>query len=150
LSREPAPDDYRKQILLERIVELNADALDEPERAIAHVEQLLSLDPAHEGARRVGERLLSVKGLTGRAAAALATAHEADGPPETVARYLSIELESAHGPRRTQLLARLGKLREERLGDGPGALEAYEQALALDPSDEELRERYVDLAVQLA
>ena len=149
LSREPAPDDYRKQILLERIVELYADALDEPERAIAHVEQLLSLDPTQEGARRVGERLLSVKGLTGRAAAALATAYEADGAPEPIVRYLSIELESAHGPRRTQLLARLGKLREERLGDGPGALEAYDQALVLDPADEELRERYVDLALQL-
>ncbi len=149
LSREAAPDDYRTQILLARIVELYADALDEPERAIAHVEQLLTLDPTQEGARRVGERLLSVKGLTGRAAAALATAYEADGAPEPIVRYLSIELESAHGPRRTQLLARLGKLREERLGDGPGALEAYDQALVLDPADEELRERYVDLAVQL-
>jgi tetratricopeptide (TPR) repeat protein len=149
LSREPAPDEYRKQILLERIVELYADALDEPERAIAHVEQLLSLDPTQEGARRVGERLLSVKGLTGRAAAALATAYEADGAPEPIARYLSIELESARGPRRTQLLARVGKLREERLGDGPGALEAYDQALVLDPADEELRERYVELALRL-
>jgi tetratricopeptide (TPR) repeat protein len=149
LSREPAPDDYRKQFLLERIVELYADALDEPERAIAHVELLLSLDPTHEKARGVGERLLSVKGLTGRAAAALATAYEADGAPEPIARYLSIELENAHGPRRTQLLVRLGKLKEEKLGDGPAALEAYDQALALDPADEELREHYVDLAVQL-
>jgi hypothetical protein len=148
LSREPAPDDYHKQVLLERIVELYADALDEPERAIAHVEQLLSFDPTHEGARKVGERLLSVTGLTGRASAALATAYEADGAPEPIARYLSIELEGAHGPRRTQLLARLGKLKEERLGDGPGALEAYDQALALDPADEELRERYLDLAVR--
>jgi tetratricopeptide (TPR) repeat protein len=149
LSREPAPDDYHKQILLERIVELYADALDEPERAIAHVEQLLSFDPTHEGARRVGERLLSVTGLTARAAAALATAYEADGLPEPIARYLLIELEIAHGPRRTRLLAELGKLKQERLGDGPGALEAYDQALALDPADEELRERYLDLAAQL-
>jgi len=149
LSREPAPDEYTKRTILERIIELYSDRLHEDERAIGHVEQLLSIDPAHEGARRVAERLLGVKGLSARAAHALAAASEAHGEPQDVARFLAIELEGAHGARRVQILARLGTLREEKLGDGAGALEAYEQALALDATDSGLRDRYLDLAARL-
>jgi tetratricopeptide (TPR) repeat protein len=149
LAANPEPDAYSKQTLLERIVELYANKLDEPERAVAFVEQLLSLDPAHEGARNVAERLLSIGGLAGRAAAALATAFEAHGTPAQVARCLSIELETARGPRRVQLFARLGVLRQERLGDEAGALEAYDQGLVLDPAEDDLRARYVDVAIRL-
>jgi tetratricopeptide (TPR) repeat protein len=149
LAREPAPDEYLKSILLERIVELYGDKLGEPERAIGHVEQLLATDPAHEGARRVAEKLLGVKGLAGRAAAALAAAFEAQGEWQHVARCLSIVLESAHGARRTQLLSRLGDLKAERLADDAGALEAYEQALALDATDVEIRRRYLEAATRL-
>ncbi|HEX4449170.1 MAG TPA: hypothetical protein VH044_20670, partial [Polyangiaceae bacterium] len=41
---------------------------------------------------------------------------------------------------------RLGRLRSERLGDDAGAFDAYEQALAIDATDDELRTRYVALA----
>jgi tetratricopeptide (TPR) repeat protein len=149
LDRDPRPDEHLREVLLERVVELYAERLDEPERAIAPFEQLLSINPAHEGARRVGERLLLVKGLAGRAAAALATAFEAHGTPEQVARCLTIELESSHGPRRAHLLTRLGRLRAEQMGDDAGALEAYDIALALDPADHELRRLYVELATRV-
>jgi tetratricopeptide (TPR) repeat protein len=149
LDRHPAPDAHFEQLLLERMVDLYANKLDEPERAIAHVERLLSLNPSHEGARLVGQKLLLVKGLAGRAAAALSSAFGTHGTPEQVAHYLSIELESAHGPSRTHLMARLGNVKEEQMGDYPGALEAYDQALLLDPTDLELRGRYVDVAVKL-
>jgi golgin subfamily B member 1 len=149
LAADPAPEEYSKQMLLGRIVALYADRLDEPERAVTYVEQLLSLDPGHEGARNVAERLLLVNGLAGRAAAALATAFETHGTPDQVARCLSIELESARGRRRVQLFARLGKLRHEQMGDGAGALDACDQGLLLDPTDDELRGRYVDVAIGL-
>jgi golgin subfamily B member 1 len=149
LAADPAPDEYSKQMLLERIVELYADRLDEPKRAVAYVEQLLCLDPRHAGAHNVAERLLLVNGLAGRAAAALAKAFETQGMPDQVARCLSVELESARGQGRVQLFARLGKLRQEQMGDHAGALEAYDQGLLLDPADNELRTRYVDVAIGL-
>jgi tetratricopeptide (TPR) repeat protein len=149
LARDPAPDEYLRAMILERIIVLYADKLDEPERAIGHVEQLLLLDPTHEVARRVAERLLAVKGLAGRAGAALANAYEVQGTPQDVARCLSVELESAHGARRIQVLTRLGKLKEEHLGDDAGALEAYEQALGMDATDSDLRDHYIGVAMRL-
>jgi tetratricopeptide (TPR) repeat protein len=147
LAREPAPDDYSRGLLLERIIALYADRLGQPERAVSRVEELLALDPANAVARAVAERLLSVKGLEGRVAAMLTLASH--GKPHEVERFLSIELETARGARRTQLYADLGKLREERLGEAAGALEAYDQVLALDPSNDPIRRRYVAIAARL-
>ena len=149
LVAEPPPDDPARRALLGRIVELYADKLQEPERALPHIEQLLAIDPANEGARKVAQKLVVIKGLAGRAAAALATAFEAFGTPQEVGRYLTLELDNTRGPRRASLLLRLGTLRCERLGDDAGAFDAYEQALAIDAADDDLRARYVALAARL-
>jgi tetratricopeptide (TPR) repeat protein len=146
LGADPGPTPPTRLRLLARVVEIYADRLGEPERALPHVEQLLALDPTHEGARKVAERLVAVRGIAGRAAAALATAYEASGTPEQVARYLSLELESTRGPKRAGLLLRLGKLRQTRMGDAAGAFDCFEQALAIDP-DDDARGRYVELAL---
>jgi tetratricopeptide (TPR) repeat protein len=148
LTAEPPPEDWVKRKLLVRIIELYEARLHEPERAMPHVEQLLAIEPSNEEARRVAQKLLVIKGLAGRAASALAQASEAFGTPQEIARYLTIELESTRGPKRATLLARLGKLKTERMGDDKGAMEAFEQALAIDASDDELRARYVTLATK--
>jgi predicted Zn-dependent protease len=149
LAAEPPPDEPTRKHLLSRIVELYADKLHEPERAMPHVEQLLAIDPASDQGRKVAQKLVVVKGLAGRAAAALANAYEAVGTPQDVARYLTIELENTRGPKRAILLARLGKLKTERMGDDAGAFEALEQALSIDAADDELRAGYVALARKL-
>ena len=146
LAADPPPEQWVKRKLLVRIVELYEGKLHEPERAMPHVEALLALEPSNEEARRVAQKLLVIKGLAGRAAAALSTASEAFGTPQDIARYLTIELESTRGPKRASLLTRLGKLKSERMGDEKGAMEAFEQALAIDASDDDLRGRYVALA----
>ncbi len=146
LVADPPPDDRARRALLSRIVELYADKLQEPERALPHIEQLLAIDPANEGARKVAQKLVVIKGLAGRAAAALATAFEAFGTPQEVERYLTLELDNTRGPKRASLLFRLGKLKAERLGDDDGAFDAFEQALAIDAVDDDLRGRYVALA----
>jgi hypothetical protein len=48
-----APDEPTRRRLLSRVVELYADKLHEPERALPFVEQLLVIDPNHEEARKV-------------------------------------------------------------------------------------------------
>ena len=121
LVAEPPPGDAARRALLARIVDLYADRLQEPERALPHVEQLLAIDPAHEGARKVAQKLVVIKGLAGRAAAALATAFEASGTPQEVARYLTLELDNTRGPKRASLLARLGTPEERAPGRRPPA-----------------------------
>ncbi len=145
LASDPAPNAETRTRLLARIVELYAEKLREPERALPYIEQLLVLDPAHAVARAVARRLIAVRGLAGRAAAALATAHEATGDSDQVAQYLALELESTRGTKRAQLLARLGRLKQDHLGDAIGAFETFEQALAMD-ADDDVRTRYVALA----
>jgi tetratricopeptide (TPR) repeat protein len=146
LSADPPPSDSTRRKLLETIIALYAEKLHEPERAMPHVEQLLLLDPRHEEARKVAQKLVVIKGLAGRAASALATASEVYGTPPEIARYLSIELENTRGPKRALTLLRLGKLKADRMGDDKGGFEAFEQALAIDPSEDELRARYTALA----
>ncbi len=149
LAAEPAPDEPARKALLSRIVDLYADKLHEPERAMPFVEQLLALEPTNEEARKVAQKLVVIKGLAGRAAAALSQAYETSGTPHEIARFLTIELESTRGPKRAALLGRLGNLKAERMGDDRGAFEAYEQALAIDGSDDDVRARYVAVAGKL-
>jgi tetratricopeptide (TPR) repeat protein len=146
LATDPPPDAATRRALLVRILDLYSDKLHEPERAMPYVEQLLGLEPTHEDARRVAQKLVVIKGLAGRAAAALSQAYEVSGTPQEIARFLGIELESTRGPRRAALLGRLGSLKAERMGDDKGAFEAFEQALAVDGNDDDLRARYVAIA----
>jgi|GEM_PF-405214 len=146
LATDPPPDAESAGRIRSKLIDVFANQLKEPERAMPHVEALLEADPTHPDARRVATRLLESKGLAARAAAALA-----EGAPTTEerARFLGIELENTRGPRRRDVLRRIGILKQEELGDPQGALEAFEQALSIDPADDDLRRRYVELGTAL-
>jgi len=146
LAAEPAPAGDDAARIRGKLIEVFANQLKEPERAMPHVEALLEVDPTHPDARRIATRLLESKGLAARAAAALA-----EGAPTTEerARYLGIELENTRGPRRRDVLRRIGLLKQDELGDAQGAFDAFEQALGIDPADDELRRRYIALGTQL-
>jgi tetratricopeptide (TPR) repeat protein len=149
LTIDPPPSEAYALKVRGRLIELYATQLHEPERSMPHVEALLAADPSHDEARRVALKLLDVKGLAARSAAALAGAYEQTGVPADVAKFLAIELEHTRGPKRRDVLRKIGVLRQDKLDDPQGAFEAFEQALALDPSDEELRRRFADLATSL-
>ena len=149
MTADPPPGDAYALQARGRLIELYAGQLREPERSIPHVEALLAKDPSNEEARRVATRLLEVKGLAARAAAALAAATEETGVPGDVAKLLAIELEHTRGPKRRDVLRKIGILRQDKLDDPRGAYESFEAALALDPADDEARRRYASLASQL-
>jgi tetratricopeptide (TPR) repeat protein len=146
LAADPPPEAEDASRIRAKLVEVFANQLKEPERAMPHVEALLEVDPTHPDARRVATRLLESKGLAARAAAALAA-----GAPTTEerARYLAIELENTRGPRRRDVLRRIGILKQDELKDPQGAFDAFEQALGIDPADDDLRRRYVELGSHL-
>ncbi len=146
LALDPPPGRDESARLRAKLIDVFANQLKEPERAMPHVEALLELDPTHGEARRVATRLLESKGLAARAAAALSAGAQST---EERARYLAIELENTRGPRRRDVLKKIGILKHDELGDPQGAFEAFEQAIALDPADDELRDRYVALGCEL-
>jgi tetratricopeptide (TPR) repeat protein len=146
LATDPPPDPESAGRIRAKLIDVFANQLKEPERAMPHVEALLQVDPTQPDARRVATRLLESKGLAARAAAALA---EGAATTEETARFLGIELENTRGPRRRDVLRRIGILKQDQLGDPQGAFEAFEQALSIDPSDDDLRRRYVELGTSL-
>ncbi len=121
------------------------DETGEVERALPHVEWLLGRAPGHEGAKSIGMRLLEVKAAAQRVASALASAAEKEQAWGDAIRFYTIELEHARGARRFGPLRALAGLRHDHADDLPGAYEAAEQAIQIDPSDSDLLDRYVAL-----
>lgn len=144
----PPPPDEVDAIRL-RLIDLYTNHLQEPERALPHAEAVLELHPAHEDAKRVAAKLLVNKTHAARAAAALSRAAFATGDLGEMEKYLGIELEHTRGAKRFGVLKRLGVLRQDALEQPAAAFEAFDAALAIDPTDDDLRARYVELAVAL-
>ena len=149
LTTDPPPTEEYALKVRARLIELYAGQLHEPERSMPHIEALLAREPSHDEARRVATKLLEVKGLAARAAGALAAAHDQAGDPADVERFLAIELEHTRGPKRRDVLRKIGVLRQDRTGEAAGAYDAFEAALALDPADDDTRSRYAALAKKL-
>lgn len=132
-----------------KLLALYAGPLGEIERTLPHVEEVLRFDPTSEVARRVAEELLGHKALTPRVAAALARAHEEAGEPGEAARLLGIEIEAQRGPRKLEAQKRLARLTLEQLGDLEKTFALDEIIVPLDPSDHDVRTRFVKLASAL-
>jgi golgin subfamily B member 1 len=115
--------------------------------ALAYLEHVLRERPSSIGARQLVEKILEVPELRSRAAIVLEAVYtDRDEVPDLV-RVLEIHLEFARGvDERRDLLRRVAELRDERLRDDPGALEAFARLLPLDPDDARARQRMLEIA----
>lgn len=112
-----APDDPRRAALLGKLAEICEFRLDQPEEAIECYEAILDLRPGAPDAVAGLDRLY-------RQAERWAALDRV-----LVARAAALDVPAA----RAVVLLQLADLRQERRDDTPGALAAYEEALALVP-----------------
>jgi tetratricopeptide (TPR) repeat protein len=131
-----------------RLAEAYVVTLGEPQKAIAHIEALLAADANDADSVAMAEALLKVKPVAGRAAAALADAHERLGNLTAAATMFDFELEYARGPRRTEVQRKLAVIRQDVLGDPAGALELLGPVTAADPGNDDVRARFCALSEQ--
>ncbi|HEY3499126.1 MAG TPA: tetratricopeptide repeat protein, partial [Polyangiaceae bacterium] len=149
LKREPPPGPEESQLLREQAMDISLGVLRDPQRALAHVEGLLVLEPSHVHARKLAEELVEHRQLGLRAAAALSTAYERTGEIERAVEMLNFELKQVRGPRRVEVQRKLGILRQDVLADPAGALELLGPVVAGDPGDDDIRRRFVTLSFEL-
>lgn len=133
-----------------RLAKLQLD-LHEPENAVAHVDDVLRERVNDYEARALAERMLEIGLLRARAARMLERVYEARDEMRDLVRVLGIRLEVLDPAQpdaeleRRELLRRIAVLRDERLHDDEGALDAYAQLVPLDPLDAEARRRLMEI-----
>ncbi|HWA76644.1 MAG TPA: tetratricopeptide repeat protein [Polyangiaceae bacterium] len=138
-----------------RLAKLQLD-LHEPDKAVAHVEDVLRERVSSYEARGLAERMLEIGTLRVRSARMLEAVYEARDEIRDLVRVLEIRLEGLEGKtpeieaERRELLRRIANLRDERLHDDEGALEAFARLVPLDPLDAEARARLREIGRRVA
>ncbi len=151
LERRLARADLTESVLIKlRLAALHLDSLKDPERALPHVDDVLKADPNQREARELAERLLQIPELRGRAAVMLEAVYETRDEVRDLVRVLDIRLEttSEQGERRS-LLRRIATLRDERLADDAGAMDALAQLVPTDPVDVRSRGRLMEIGKRM-
>ena len=115
--------------------------------ALSYLEHVLRERPSSTEARRLVEKILEVPELRSQAAIVLEAVYTERDEVADLVRVLEIHLEFATGlDERRDLLRRVAELRDERLRDDAGALEAFARLLPLDPDDARARQRTLEVA----
>jgi tetratricopeptide (TPR) repeat protein len=115
--------------------------------AVAHYREILALSPEHEGARTALEALLRDPELRAEAARILEPVYELRSDWEALIRSGEILLsEETDIGERVALLARIGTVCSEHLGDPRRAFVAYGRAFREDPTREDVRDTLTALA----
>lgn len=118
--------------------------------ALSYLETVLRERPAAAEARQLVEKILDVPELRARAAIVLESVYTTRDDVTELVRVVEIRLEFASDPpERRDLLRRVAQLRDKRLRDDAGALEAFARLLPLDPDDTLARQRMLEIARRL-
>ncbi len=143
-------DDEQRAILEDRLARLYLERLDRPADALVHANALLDRDIDHSDARAVVRAVLErgpgdtdeSRQIRVRAAEILERVYLVRDEARELDEVTAIRLaESKDLTRedRLELLRRVSRLRDERLANDAGALEALSQLVPLDPADAEAR-----------
>ncbi|HYQ14626.1 MAG TPA: hypothetical protein VEQ58_02680, partial [Polyangiaceae bacterium] len=136
-----------------RLAKLQLDQL-QPEKAMGHVEDVLRERVGDYEARELAERMLSIGELRPRAARALEIVYEARDEVRDLVRVLAIRLETLNtaetADERRELLRRIAMLRDDRLHDDGGALDALAELVPMDPLDTDSRARLLEIGRRVA
>jgi tetratricopeptide (TPR) repeat protein len=136
-----------------------------PDRALAHIEEILRSRHDDADARELAERMLDIGSLRLRTAALLENVYEARDEVRSLVRMLEIRLDALRASRegakdaapakegeadeKKTLLRRIGELKDERLHDDAGAFEALAQLIPLVPDDDGVRERFIEIGKRI-
>ncbi|MBL0197283.1 MAG: hypothetical protein IPQ09_24265 [Myxococcales bacterium] len=132
-----------------RLGRVHQEQLSEPAVAIAYLEQVLTDDPANRDATALVEATLASPDLRARAATILEAVYSNRDESAELVRVLEVRLEfAATDDERRDLLRRIADLRDERLTDDAGALEAYARLVPLTPDDADNRARLLEISAR--
>jgi golgin subfamily B member 1 len=141
-----------------RLGRIQLDVLHQPGSAVEHIEDVLRERVNDYDARQLAERLLEIGDHRIRAAKMLETVYEARDEVRDLVRVLEIRLKAldeAAGStttvddERKELLRRIAALRDERLHDDAGSLDALARYVPSEPLDVEARSRLLDIGRRL-
>jgi tetratricopeptide (TPR) repeat protein len=137
-----------------RLARVQLEQLHEPQKAIVHVENVLSQRIGDYEARELAESILEIGSLRVRAARVLEDVYQARDEVRELVRVLEIRWAAiAEDPdsdpiERRELLGRIATLKDQRLHDDVGALEAFARFVPEDPLDILARERFLDIGLR--
>ena len=138
------------KVLKLRLGRIHFTELHEPEIALGHLAEVLRVDARADDARELVEQILAVGSLRPRAAEVLESVYEEKDDARNLVRVLEIRLESAvDGDARRDTWRRIATLRDEKLSDDAGSLEALARLVPLDPSDAHARQRLTEIGRRL-
>ncbi len=141
-----------------RLASIVLDKLHKPDAAFRHVEDVLTEHVGDARAREMAERLLQVKTLRIAASVALERVYEARDEVRDLVRVLEVrrsawqelsEEERVSDAEQIELLRRIAELKNDRLRDDEGALEAYLELVPVDPAYAEGRSELIEISGRL-
>jgi tetratricopeptide (TPR) repeat protein len=116
-------------------------------RAVEAYGSVLAIDPTHQSALDVLESMAAGTDEPVRAAQLLVRLFEAAGEWKKVVALYEIMARHVEQSQRPELLLRIASIQERRLYDPKAARDAYSRALTADPSNVEVSEHLVRLAM---
>ena len=133
-----------------RLGRIYHEKLADPTTALGYLEEVLAEAPNDREATALVEATLPIPELRGRAAAVLEGVYAQRGESRELVRALEIRLEFVQSvEERRELLRRVAELRDEKLIDDEGALEAYARLVPLTPADVGARKRLLEIAARV-